>query len=747
MEVRDARKVFDPVHTDTFKWSYLLAPMTDSYATCMPELSLPSMQQTLLEYQAILENASVGILFTRDRKVLHCNPKFSEIFGWPHGELVGQPGFVFYLSPENYAEMGRIATPILASAELLDVEIPMCRKDGSIVFCHMRARAINPNNTAEGTIWIAEDISDKKTAQQALAEAHQELELRVQERTSELVKARQQLEVVIQSAPLSIYTRGLDSLTMSWNPAAERMFGWTKEEAIGEPLRTIPKDHESAFNKLHQRAVSGESIIQQDVVLQKRDGMLIDTSVTIAPLKDSEGILYGFVNIIADITERNAAKQKIEFLAYHDPLTGLPNRLLLQDRMQQAIAQADRQQKGLALMFLDLDNFKKINDSLGHATGDSFLKEVATRLKKCVRDTDTISRQGGDEFVIILGDLSGNDVTPPIMSKIMERLQDPFHTEGIELSTSVSIGVALYPDDGSDFETLSKKADMAMFRAKEAGRNTYRFFDEEMNTAATEHLVVRNGLRRALDRGEFMLHYQPQIDLASGTVIGAEALIRWNHPEFGLVPPGRFIPIAEDSGLIVPIGEWVIHEACRQAMEWKKAGLPELVLAVNLSAVQFKRSNVEHTVIQALSQSGLNPHFLELELTESILIQNVEQVLATVKRLKLLGLKISIDDFGTGYSSLSYLKRFDIDKLKIDQSFVRDLATDPDDGAIVRAIIQMARSLNLKTIAEGVETPAMLQQLSTFGCDEAQGYHFARPMPAAEFVRYLSGKDSKQSKG
>jgi len=393
------------------------------------------------------------------------------------------------------------------------------------------------------------------------------------------------------------------------------MFCWTKEEAIGEPLRTIPKDHESAFNKLHQRAVSGESIIQQDVVLQKRDGMLIDTSVTIAPLKDSEGILYGFVNIIADITERNAAKQKIEFLAYHDPLTGLPNRLLLQDRMQQAIAQADRQQKGLALMFLDLDNFKKINDSLGHATGDSFLKEVATRLKKCVRDTDTISRQGGDEFVIILGDLSGNDVTPPIMSKIMERLQDPFHTEGIELSTSVSIGVALYPDDGSDFETLSKKADMAMFRAKEAGRNTYRFFDEEMNTAATEHLVVRNGLRRALDRGEFMLHYQPQIDLASGTVIGAEALIRWNHPEFGLVPPGRFIPIAEDSGLIVPIGEWVIHEACRQAMEWKKAGLPELVLAVNLSAVQFKRSNVEHTVIQALSQSGLNPHFLELELT------------------------------------------------------------------------------------------------------------------------------------
>jgi EAL domain-containing protein (putative c-di-GMP-specific phosphodiesterase class I) len=281
-----------------------------------------------------------------------------------------------------------------------------------------------------------------------------------------------------------------------------------------------------------------------------------------------------------------------------------------------------------------------------------------------------------------------------------------------------------------------------MYRAKDDGRNVYRFFDETMNVEAVEHLFIRNGLRRALDRDEFVLHYQPQIDLGSGAVIGVEALIRWKHPELGMVVPNRFVPVAEESGLIVPIGHWVLREACRQAMAWQRAGLPELCMAVNLSAVQFKRGNVEQSVIDALEETGFNPALLELELTESILIQNVETVLASVKRLKLLGVKLSIDDFGTGYSSLSYLKRFDIDKLKIDQSFVRDLATDPDDAAIVRAIIQMARSLNLRTIAEGVETAEMLHQLRVFQCDEAQGFHFARPMPADELAAYLRGKST-----
>ena len=353
-------------------------------------------------------------------------------------------------------------------------------------------------------------------------------------------------------------------------------------------------------------------------------------------------------------------------------------------------------------------------------------------------DTDTISRQGGDEFLIVLPDLRGTDAITPVLLKIRERLQAPFELDGHELSTSASMGVAIYPDDGLDFDTLLKKADTAMYRAKDAGRNSYRFFDEQMNIEAVEHLRLKNGLSRAIARAEFVLHYQPQIDLNTGSIVGAEALLRWNHPELGMIPPARFIPVAEDSGLIVPIGEWVIREACRQGVAWQAAGLPPLVMAVNLSAVQFKRSDVEQTVTQALSATGFDPHLLELELTESILIHDTANVLASVRRLKVLGVKLSIDDFGTGYSSLSYLKRFDVDKLKIDQSFIRDLGTDPDDAAIILAIIQMARSLNLKTIAEGVEDAGILEQLRLFKCDEAQGYHFARPMPAQALADFLA---------
>ncbi|MFZ3127253.1 MAG: EAL domain-containing protein, partial [Rhodoferax sp.] len=376
---------------------------------------------------------------------------------------------------------------------------------------------------------------------------------------------------------------------------------------------------------------------------------------------------------------------------------------------------------------------------LGHAAGDAMLVEVAARLEHCIRETDTISRQGGDEFLIVLCDLPDADAMLPILGKLLERLQEPFHADRQELSTSVSIGVTLFPEDGRDFDSLLKKADMAMYRAKDAGRNTYRFFDESMNVEAVERLAMQNGLRRALERNEFVLHYQPKIELATGAVIGVEALLRWNHPDQGMVPPGRFIPAAEESGLIVAIGEWVIQEACRQAMAWQRAGLPPLSIAVNLSAAQFKRGDVGRVVTRALEASGLEPALLELEMTESILIQNVESVLTTVQGLKRLGVKLSIDDFGTGYSSLSYLKRFDIDKLKIDQSFIRDLASDADDAAIVNAIIHMAHSLNLKTVAEGVETVAALEKLKALQCDEAQGYYFARPMPADALARYLAG--------
>jgi diguanylate cyclase (GGDEF)-like protein/PAS domain S-box-containing protein len=472
--------------------------------------------------------------------------------------------------------------------------------------------------------------------------------------------------------------------------------------------------------------------------VQPEPGHLRWFSTSGSPIFNARGEFQGYRGIGQNITERKASEHQIEFMAQHDALTKLPNRLLLRDRLEQAVTHAQRSRTKLALLFLDLDHFKNVNDSLGHTAGDALLKEVTLRLGECVRDSDTISRQGGDEFLIVLSDLTDTDAAIPVLAKIMERLQESFLIDGIEVSTSVSMGIAICPDDGNHFDALLKKADMAMYRAKEAGRNSYRFFDEAMNIEALEHLAMRNGLRRALERGEFVLHYQPQINLRSGVVTGVEALIRWNHPELGLVAPGRFISVAEESGLIVPIGDWVLHEACRQALRWKQAGVPDMIMAVNLSAVQFKRGNVEQSVLQALKATGFNPALLELELTESILIQNVENVLGTVKRLKQMGVKLSIDDFGTGYSSLSYLKRFDIDKLKIDQSFIRDLSTDPDDAAIVRAIIQMASSLNLTTIAEGVEDFSMLQTLRTFQCDEAQGYHFAHPMPAEALAHYVA---------
>ncbi len=701
-----------------------------------------ALQELMQRQEAILENASVGIMFTRNGLIELANPRFDAILGWKPGSLLGQRARVFFGSDEDYAAFGQALGARLGKGELVEMEWLNTRKDGSTIWCRHLARAVTTTTGNQSTIWITEDISEKKAAADALHSAHVALENRVQERTRELQDAHQRMQAVIESSPLAIFTRDLQGQLTSWNPAAEKIFGRSKEQVLGHKFDFAQSDENESMHSeaLLRRAMTGEQIVGVEVTRRLKDGPEFELSVNLVPLSDESGKVYGVLTMASDISERKANERKVAFLAYHDALTGLPNRLLLEDRLTQAMAQADRTKAKVSLLFLDLDNFKRINDTLGHALGDLLLKEVADRLRECVRGTDTISRQGGDEFVVLLGDLTDNDAALSVINKLLQRLDEPFFAEGHELSTSVSIGVTLYPDDGKDFDTLRRKADMAMYRAKEAGRNTYRFYVEAMNVEAQEHLHLRNGLRRALERHELVLHYQPQVDLRTQRVIGAEALIRWNHPELGMVAPGRFIPVAEDSGLIVPIGDWVIAEACRQAVTWQEQGLPNLLIAVNLSAVQFKRGNVEDTVKQALAASGLAPHLLELELTESLLIQNVEQVLATLKRIKTLGVQLSIDDFGTGYSSLSYLKRFDIDKLKIDQSFIRDLATDPDDAAIVNAIIQMARSLGLRTIAEGVETADMLYRLQGFGCDEAQGYYLARPMPADQFATSVAGR-------
>ena len=553
-----------------------------------------------------------------------------------------------------------------------------------------------------------------------------------------LIRSEETLRMIEENVNDVITRTDLNGRYLYLSPAIGRVCGYAPEEVEGHAISEFlhPEDVKQRIEAQFQTRQTKQA---QTIVYRFRHkhGHYVWMEANVQAVWKNDEIITDVITVSRDITERKIAEQKIEFLAYHDALTELPNRLLARDRMHQAIATAERQKTKLALLFLDLDNFKTVNDSLGHAVGDLLLKAVAGRLKECVRDSDTLSRQGGDEFLIIMTELESAEVVAPVLDKIHDHIQRTFEIESNELTTSVSIGVAIYPDNGRDFDTLLKKADTAMYRAKEQGRNTYRFFDAKMNVDAVEHLNFRNGLRRALDRDEFVLHYQPQIDLLSGNLIGAEALIRWQHPELGLVAPGRFISVAEDSGLIVPIGEWVIREACRQAASWPKAGGRPVGVAVNLSAVQFKRGSLEKTVMRALDESGLHPALLELELTESILIRDTEEVLATVRRLKALGVKLSIDDFGTGYSSLSYLKRFSVDKLKIDQSFIRDMASDPEDEVIVRTIIQMAQSLDLRTIAEGVETEQMLSHLKLFHCDEVQGFHIAKPMPAENFVSFI----------
>jgi diguanylate cyclase (GGDEF)-like protein/PAS domain S-box-containing protein len=528
---------------------------------------------------------------------------------------------------------------------------------------------------------------------------------------------------------------------VSVNKAFVRVTGYSEAEVLGKTPRVMHSGRQDAeFYREMWRSILEISYWSGEIWDKRKNGEVYPKWLSVSAVRDEQGQVTHYIGVFSDITDRKRAEAHIKFLAYHDALTGLPNRLLAMDHLALAIAHAERAETKTAVLFLDLDNFKAINDSFGHAPGDALLKAVAERLRHCTRDTDTVSRQGGDEFLIVLADIADSEAIAATAEKILDALDTPFNVEGHEFATSLSIGIAVYPDDSKDIDALLMYADTAMYHAKEAGKDTFRFYTEEMNDHAIEHQRIRLGLRRALERDELVLHYQPQVDLASGRIVGAEALLRWNNAESGLLLPAAFIPTAEDSGLIVPIGDWVLREACRQAAAWRRLGLPDLVMAVNVSATQFRRGDLEQSVIKALAESGLPPRLLELELTESILIQDTDKMLDTVRRLKAHGVTLSIDDFGTGYSSLSYLKRFNVDKVKIDRSFVSDALSNPHDASIVRAIIQMARSLNLKTIAEGVEHEHLITFLRLQHCDEAQGYHFGRPMPADRFQQHLASR-------
>lgn len=545
------------------------------------------------------------------------------------------------------------------------------------------------------------------------------------------------VRAVVDSVDQGILVINEGGIIESFNPAAERIFGYTALDAIGKYIASLIPETCGGAQANNYRDGEPAAIVgvECEVTGLRKDGSCFPVALRMSEMRLEERRL--FIGTVRDITERKAAEQRILHLATHDVLTNLPNRALLHDRINQAIAQAYRSGSCIAVIFIDLDKFKIVNDSLGHDTGDLLLQAVATKLAMSLREADTVARQGGDEFIIVVPGLGHPEDAAVIAQKLLASLSEPFVVKTYELHTGASIGISIYPHDGEDVATLMKNSDTAMYHAKESGRNNYQFFAAQMNVVAAERLLLETNLRHALERNEFLLYYQPIVLCGSGEVVGAEALLRWQQPELGWISPAKFIPVAEDTGLIGPLGEWVFKTACLQVRRWLDAGYAMPYVAINLSTRQFRQRNLLQMIARIMSDAGVEPQHIEIEITESLLMERTEETISKLQALSDMGIRISIDDFGTGYSSLSYLKRFPIDKLKIDQSFVRDVATDPDDAAIVVAIIAMAHSLDMKVVAEGVETPEQYAFLRGHGCDECQGYYFSKPLPAQDVTKQL----------
>jgi diguanylate cyclase (GGDEF)-like protein/PAS domain S-box-containing protein len=579
---------------------------------------------------------------------------------------------------------------------------------------------------------------------QSRARRTKRIEQLVDERTADLKRASDALRLHKRAIESSVNSVILISATRPGypieyvNPAYERMMGYTGAEMVGRTMVSIAAEQfdQSAIEELRyavRKQREGHTLLHHT----RKDGSEIYSELYIAPVKDEEGRTEHFVMTQYDVTTAKRYEAELEHRAKYDRLTGLPNRSLLMDRLEQAIAFASARADPVWVVTFDLDNFKYVNDTLGHLAGDLLLRELAPRIAAAVAPTDTAARTGGDEFVLVLTGGIDERQAAAVVNAMMQAVSQPLTLEDHPLVVTCSAGVAAFPTDGADPETLIKHAEIAMYRAKERGRNTEQFYRPAMNERAVERLSLESALRNALTHDELELYYQPQVELASNRVIGVEALVRWHHPQFGMVRPDRFIALAEETGLIVPIGAWVLCTACKQNKAWQCAGLGHMRVAVNLSARQFAEPDLMRVVSGVLEESGLDPSCLEIELTESLVMASVDLGIRTMHQLKALGVQLSIDDFGTGYSSLSYLKRFPVDSLKIDQSFVRDIAGDRDGAAMVGAIISLAHELRMQVIAEGVETEAQLDYLRLRGCDEVQGHYFSRPLPCAEVERVL----------
>lgn len=689
-----------------------------------------ALQGSEVRFRAMSDASPLGI-FVSDAAgaCVYTNLAYQEISGLSLEQTLGTK-WSMAVHPEDRDRVLAEWHDAVQDDEAFQSEARFVREDGSLVWTRLNAGVIHDGRErSRGRVQIVEDISGRKAEEEVLRVAEQAL-----------FEEKERAQVTLKSIGDGVVTTDLQSRVTYMNPVAEVMTGWSREDAHGLPLARVftiinGKTRRPAANPAEQAIKEDRTVeLAANAILVRRDGSESAIEDSAAPIHDRGGRVAGAVIVFHDVSKSQAMAHKMAHLAQHDFLTGLPNRVLLTERLTRAIGQAERHRKQVALLFLDLDFFKHINDSLGHAVGDRLLQSVARRLEGGVRTTDTVCRQGGDEFVILLAEIEDAQDAAHVADKLLLAFVEPHQIDEHELHVTLSIGISVYPDDGADADAVMQNADTAMYHAKENGRDNYQFFHADMNTRAVHRLSVEGSLRRALKQGEFLLHYQPQIDLASGAMTGVEALLRWRDPELGMVYPRHFIGIAENCGLIVPIGRWVLREACRQVRAWQSAGLRAVPVAVNVSAVEFRHKDFLASVALILAETGLEPRYLELELTEGILMHDAESSVSVLQALKAMGVQLAIDDFGTGYSSLSYLKRFPIDTLKIDQTFVHDIGAESDDATIVSAVIAMGINLKQRVIAEGVETHEQLAFLRTRLCDEGQGFLFSHPLPPEELV-------------
>ena len=693
------------------------------------------LKDSFAEQQAILNNVQVGVIFARDRIIQLANRHAEAIFGYGPGEMNGQLSRILYLSEAQFIEVGARAYQAVATTSgSYEEELRLQRRDGTTFWALLRGCALDPAKPQGGSIWVFEDITEKRHAADQLR-----LAATVFENTADAV--------MITDAEHNI---------VAINRSFQLITGYTEDEALGRNAALVRPmiDGKDAYAAI-VHDLETQRHWQGEVWNRRKNGELFPVEITITAVVGRSGAVERHVGVFNDVTFRKAAEEEIRKLAFYDSLTRLPNRRLMLDRLGRALTSSARHHRHGALMLIDLDNFKTLNDTLGHDVGDQLLQEVAGRLQNCIRKGDTVARMGGDEFVVILEDLDASGLAAmqaeSVARKIQNQLNEPYLLNlavsgetanmGSHRCTS-STGIALFIDNSVSVDELMKRADTAMYQAKAAGRNTLRFFDPDMQAAVTARAALEIDLRRAIEEQQFVLHFQPQLD-ADDRVIGGEALLRWQHPTRGLVPPNEFIRAAEETGLIIPIGQWVLDTVWQQLAVWSATpALAQLSIALNVSARQFHNADFIFHVIAALKRSGANPQRLKLELTESLLLDDIEDVIEKMNMLKELGTGFSLDDFGTGYSSLSYLKRLPLDQLKIDQSFVRDVLTDANDASIARTVVVLAQNLGLSVIAEGVETEGQRAFLIANGCRAFQGYLFSRPLPLADFEAYVRLRSS-----